>query len=663
MYYLSMFFEPAYLAVLSLLASTTIPQIDLADDHYRQVTIDREVGQYLGHPTTVLLDDGKTILCVYPKGHGRGEIVLKRSEDGGKTWSDRLPTPDSWATSKETPHIFPVTDKDGVKRLVLFSSLYPIRMSVSENSGVSWSELKPIGAYGGIVGMSDMIETGTGEYTAFFHDDGRFITEDGTNVGLFHVYAVDSIDGGLNWSAPRVVTHNPNVHLCEPGLVLSPDGKKYAMLLRENSRTKNSHICFSEDKGKTWSTPIEMPRSLTGDRHQAVYASDDRLFISLRDTAPESESYGDWVAWVGTFEDLEQGNEGMYRVRLSDNLYRADCAYPGVELLRDGTIFSATYGHWDSGQQPYIRGVHLTLQELDEMLALNARFHCYVLGRAQDGGVPHLGCEKSCCMNARTTGLKEYPACLGIHDTETGKLLLVEATPAIETQVALLHERSGVQNRARLPFDALLLTHAHIGHYSGLIHLGREVASTNAIPTYVTKRMANFLSTNGPWSLLVSLNQIELHVLPETDYFSTSFSPIDGLKVEAIKVPHRDEFSDTVAFKLFGPDKGVLFVPDIDRWEGHEELLTKLLIDVDVAYIDATFYDGRELPNRDLTKIPHPMMIDTMKRLSTFASENPGTIRFIHLNHTNPAFNDRDIQYNLRDLGFRLAEQGERIGL
>jgi phosphoribosyl 1,2-cyclic phosphodiesterase len=650
-------------ALLSLFSASTIPQIDLADDVARQVTIDKESGQYLGHPTTVLLEDGTTILCVYPKGHGKGELVLRRSEDSGKTWSERLPTPTSWATSKETPHMYPVTDKDGIDRLILFSSLYPIRISVSEDNGTSWSELAPIGEYGGIVGMSDLIETGVGKYTAFFHDDGRFITKNGSNTGLFHVYAVDSIDGGLTWSTPRVVAHDPTVHLCEPGLVLSPDGNTYAMLLRENSRKKNSHICFSEDKGKTWSTPVEMPRSLMGDRHQAVYAEDGRLFISFRDTDKESETAGDWVAWVGTFEDLERGNVGAYRIRLSDNKHSWDCAYPGVELLPDGTIFTATYGHWDEGEQPYIRGVHLTLKELDEMLALDSRFHCYVLGRAQDGGMPHLGCEKSCCTNARASGLEEYPACLGIHDRETGKLLLIEATPAIESQVALLHKLSGEQERGRQPFDALLLTHAHIGHYAGLIQLGREVASTKAIPTFVTKRMANFLSTNAPWSQLVSLNQIDLQVFPETDGISTSFSPIDGLDVEAIKVPHRDEFSDTVAFKVRGPDKTVLFVPDIDRWDGHEKLLDKLLQDVDIAYIDATFYDGSELPNRDMSKIPHPMMIDTMKRLSAFAKENPGTIRFIHLNHSNPSFSDRGIQSQIRNRGFRIAQQGERIGL
>lgn len=343
-----------------------IYQIDLSDNTDLHVTIDKEEGQYLGHPTTVLLDDEKTILCVYPMGHGKGQLVMKKSVDGGTTWSDRLPVPDSWSTSKETPHMYQVTDAQGTTRLILFSSLYPIRMSVSEDQGISWTELEPIGDYGGIVGMADIIETGKGKYTAFFHDDGRFIQNSGKATGLFYVYAVDSIDGGLTWSSPRVVAHDPSVHLCEPGLIASPDGNRFAMLLRENSRKKNSHIAFSDDKGLTWTTPVEMDLSLCGDRHQATYDNDGRLFVSFRDTNSASETAGDWVAWVGSFEDLEQGYAGDYRIRLSDNKHSWDCAYPGVQCLPDGTIFTATYGHWDDGKKPYIRGIHVNLAELEE---------------------------------------------------------------------------------------------------------------------------------------------------------------------------------------------------------------------------------------------------------------------------------------------------------
>ena len=157
----------------------SIPLVDLAADTGRQVVVDREPGQYLGHPTTVLLEDGKTILCVYPKGHGRGPICLKKSADGGLTWSERQPVPESWATSLETPTIFRTVDKAGVKRLVLFSGLFPIRTSISTDDGMSWTPLAPVGDWGGIVAMSSLVRLTNGDYLAFFHDDGRFFRKDG----------------------------------------------------------------------------------------------------------------------------------------------------------------------------------------------------------------------------------------------------------------------------------------------------------------------------------------------------------------------------------------------------------------------------------------------------------------------------------------------------
>jgi len=342
-----------------------IPQIDLDQEASRHVIVDREQGQYLGHPSTVLLSDGATMFAVYPKGHGRGPLILKRSTDGGLTWSDRLKTPESWKTSKETPHIYPVTDAQGTKRLIIFSGLYPIRQSVSEDDGATWSELQKIGDYGGIVAMASMIETGPGKYQAYFHDDGRFIQEDGTGEQAFHVYVVDSTDGGLTWSSPRVIAHRSDVHLCEPGLFRSPDGTTLAALMRENSRTRNSWVIFSKDEGVTWTPARELPASLTGDRHQGRYLPDGRLFISFRDTAHESATNGDWVGWVGTFEDVLTGGEGEYRVRLKDNYHRGDCAYPAIEVLPDGTVVATTYGHWTPGEQPYILSVRFKAEELD----------------------------------------------------------------------------------------------------------------------------------------------------------------------------------------------------------------------------------------------------------------------------------------------------------
>ncbi|MCA8998443.1 MAG: exo-alpha-sialidase [Planctomycetaceae bacterium] len=347
----------------------SIPLIDLSGETDRQVIVDREPGQYLGHPTTVLLEDGKTILCVYPKGHGRGPIVYKRSTDGGITWSDRLPTPETWATSKETPTIHRVIDASGKKRLIVWSGLYPARLAVSEDDGASWSELKPAGDWGGIVvmGCLEPVEK-PGRYLAMFHDDGRFFTEQGSRQSpvVFKLFKTFSNDGGLTWSEPETILSRSDIHLCEPGLIRSPDGKRMAVLLRENSRTRNSFIIFSDDEGRSWSNPRELPGSLTGDRHTGKYAPDGRLFISFRDTTHESPTKGDWVAWVGTWEDLVEGKEGQYRVRLMDNHKGGDCAYPGVEVLPDGTIVTTTYGHWFPGEQPYVVAVRLTLDELDK---------------------------------------------------------------------------------------------------------------------------------------------------------------------------------------------------------------------------------------------------------------------------------------------------------
>ena len=348
----------------------SIPLIDLAGEKHRQVVVDREKGVYLGHPTTVLLEDQKTMICVYPAGHGRGRIIMKRSSDAGLTWSARLKTPENWATSKEVPTIHRVIDAAGKKRLIMFSGLYPARLAVSEDDGATWSPLKTLGDWGGIVVMGCVIDlkTGPGNYMAMFHDDGRFFTKNGKRAksALFTVYKTFSKDGGLSWSFPEAIFARSALHLCEPGTVRSPDGKQIAVLFRENSRRRNGHVIFSNDEGVTWTTPREVPGSLTGDRHTARYAPDGRLFISFRDRTLESATHGDWVGWVGTYEDIVKGREGQYRVRLMDNTRGADCAYPGVERLPDGTFVTTTYGHWVKGESPFIVSVRFKLEELDE---------------------------------------------------------------------------------------------------------------------------------------------------------------------------------------------------------------------------------------------------------------------------------------------------------
>ena len=353
----------------------TIPLVDLAGQKHRQVVVDREAGQYLGHVTTVLLEDNKTMIAVYPKGHGRGAIVMKRSTDAGKTWSKRLPVPESWATSKEVPTIHRVVDAKGVKRLIVFSGLYPARLAVSEDDGGTWSELKPLGDWGGIVVMGDVIALkAKGCYMAMFHDDGRFFTKNAKRYSprKMIVYKTFSTDGGLTWSFPDKMFERSDVGLCEPGMVRSPDGKQIAVLFRENYRVRNSHMILSNDEGKTWTDPVELPGAMTGDRHTIRYAPDGRLVWTARDTCLDSPTQGDWIAWVGKYEDIVKGRQGQYRIRLMENHKSKDCAYPGMEVLPDGTFVATTYGHWTPGEQPYIVSLRFTLAEIDKLARAQA---------------------------------------------------------------------------------------------------------------------------------------------------------------------------------------------------------------------------------------------------------------------------------------------------
>ncbi|MEJ7638369.1 MAG: sialidase family protein [Singulisphaera sp.] len=240
-----------------------------------------------------------------------------------------------------------------------------------EDDGITWTPLNPIGDFGGVVAMASVEGLRNGDYMALFHDDGRFLRNVGKTV-KYTGYKTISRDGGLTWGQPEVIAAHPTAHLCEPGLIRSPDGHQIAVLLRENSRKHNSFVIFSDDEGATWTEPRELPGSLTGDRHVGKYAPDGRLFLSFRDTTLESPTKGDWVGWVGTYDDIARGREGQYRVRLMDNTKASDCAYPGVEALPDGTFVVTTYGHWSAGRSPYVVSVRLKLSELDDLAKVSS---------------------------------------------------------------------------------------------------------------------------------------------------------------------------------------------------------------------------------------------------------------------------------------------------
>lgn len=368
------------IAAAALSAAAEAPRLDLSADAARVVVVDREAGQYLGHVSTILLDDGKTILCAYPKGHGKGAIVLKKSVDGGRSWSERLPTPASWSTSLEVPTLFRIVDAQGKRRLILWSGLHPARYALSEDEGATWSELKAAGDWGGIVVMGDLVPAGApGRHLAFFHDDGRFWAppgkQDPAKRGVFDLLVSESLDGGLSWGAPKSIHSSKTLHLCEPGAARSPDGRTLALLMRENARRAESQFIATTDEGATWSEPRPLHPSLTGDRHTIRRAKDGRHVVVFRDMglAKDNPWKGDFVAWVGSWDDIVGGKPGALRVRLLDNQDSWDCGYPGLEVLPDGTFVATTYGHWSKGEEPWIASVRFTLDELDMRAAPTPR--------------------------------------------------------------------------------------------------------------------------------------------------------------------------------------------------------------------------------------------------------------------------------------------------
>jgi pyrroloquinoline quinone biosynthesis protein B len=243
---------------------------------------------------------------------------------------------------------------------------------------------------------------------------------------------------------------------------------------------------------------------------------------------------------------------------------------------------------------------------------------------------------------------------VGLIDEAAGKRFLIDATPDFPSQVADLRRGSPPADRRR-PLDGILLTHAHIGHYAGLMYLGREALGSTGTPVYATPRMASFLRANGPWSQLVSLGNIEIKEMEPGKEFPLG----TGLWVTPLTVPHRDEFSDTVAFRIRGPSQRLLYVPDIDKWERWERKIEDEVRGVDVALLDGTFFEAGELPGRSLAEIPHPLVEETVRRLAPLGSR----VRLIHLNHTNRLLWDREAQRQLAGEGFRPARDGEEFAL
>ena len=276
-----------------------------------------------------------------------------------------------------------------------------------------------------------------------------------------------------------------------------------------------------------------------------------------------------------------------------------------------------------------------------------------VLGVAQDAGYPQMNCKKECCKRAwKNPELQRNTSCLAIVDPTTNEQWIIDATPNIKEQVQILKQKTGTEK-----LDGILLTHAHMGHYTGLMHFGREVMGTDNLPVFAMPKMKTFLEGNGPWSQLVDLENINIKALKSDSTFNLN----ENIKIKPFLVPHRDEFSETVGYEIMINDKSLIFIPDIDKWEKWGRDISELIQKVDYAFLDATFYQNGEL-KRDMSEIPHPFVEESMELFSELSDTDKQKVHFIHFNHTNPLLiEESSAQKEVFEKGFNLAKEGQVI--
>ena len=272
-----------------------------------------------------------------------------------------------------------------------------------------------------------------------------------------------------------------------------------------------------------------------------------------------------------------------------------------------------------------------------------------VLGIAQDGGAPHAGCIKECCEE-KWDNPTQYArvSSIGIVDPVTKESWIIDATPDFALQLTALDNQ----------LSGIFLTHAHIGHYTGLIHLGREVMGAKEIPVYAMPKMKTFLESNGPWNQLVALNNISINEISDKGKINLN----ERLSITPFLVPHRDEYSETVGYKIEGPNKSLVFIPDIDKWQKWDQDIKEVVSNNTYSLLDGTFYDIDELPGRDMSEIPHPFIVESMDLFSDIV--NKSGVYFIHLNHSNPALDSNSNAFdNIKKNGFHIAQRDQLFDL
>ncbi len=355
-----------------------LPTIDISEETNRHVIVAAGTEtDYRGQVNTVLMADGKTMFAVWSIGHGGMCGPMKKSTDGGLTWGDMLPTPENWRSVGSCPCIFRLTDTKGTERLFVFAGRPKHYQSMSLDGGETWTPMEWTGMYkpGGNTVVVP-IDGGRGHLLLV----QRGPVSQPLNQSTQSVWQAVSSDGGLTWDDYRKVCEVPGAVPCEPELIRSPDSRQLLCLMRENSRRLNSLMMLTDDEGRNWSEARELPASLTGDRHMSCYAPDGRLVVVFRDRARNSPTYGHFVAWVGTYDDIRRGQPGQYRIKLLHSHAGPDCGYSGLECLPDGTFVATTYVKYRPGREKHsIVSVRFKLEEIDSKAAgmpRTARFSC-----------------------------------------------------------------------------------------------------------------------------------------------------------------------------------------------------------------------------------------------------------------------------------------------
>lgn len=279
-----------------------------------------------------------------------------------------------------------------------------------------------------------------------------------------------------------------------------------------------------------------------------------------------------------------------------------------------------------------------------------------VLGIAQDAGFPQINCRKSCCQSVwKQANERKMVSCLGLVDPVSKQTWIFDATPDFKTQHFQLLNHFG---EGDYDFSGVFLSHAHIGHYTGLMHLGREAMGAKEVPVFAMPRMVNYLTNNGPWSQLVALKNIDLQAMTS----DSTIGITKELKVTPLQVPHRDEFSETVGFLIESKSKKALFIPDIDKWQLWNRSIIELIQEVDYAFLDGSFYQNGEIPGRDMSEIPHPFIEESMALFEQLSPKDKAKIQFIHFNHTNPVLQEGSFaRQTVKENGFQLAREGDWV--